>query len=107
MMELRTCEVENASRQPNLLRENSNAPCVEGYSIEEDEWRPSKDIKGVKRLVSEFSPANPEHPNISQPLNFSKLPFCPLTNFTDTPDTVPQIGLVSRCVSGHCTFEWG
>jgi len=26
----------------------------QGYGIEEDEWRPAKDIKGTKRLVVAF-----------------------------------------------------
>ena len=28
--------------------------CWKGYGVEEDEWRPSRDIQGSKRLVAEF-----------------------------------------------------
>ena len=60
-----------------------------GYGIEEDKWRLAEDVKGARRLVSEFHPQNPEAPQHISAINFSKLPFRPLTNFTDTPDTVP------------------
>jgi len=36
--------------------------CWKGYSIEEDKWRPSEDVKGVKRLVTEFHWRDPEAP---------------------------------------------
>jgi len=49
-------------------------------------------IKGVGRLMSEIHTQNLEAPQHISTIDFSKLPFCPLTNFTDTPDTVPQIG---------------
>src|SRR5882672_2249324 len=78
-----------------------------GYSIEEDEWRPSDDVKGAKRLVSEFHQQNPKAPQHISAIDFSKLPFCPLTNFTDTPDTVPTDWATGRCASGHRTFEGG
>ena len=61
-----------------------------GYSIEEDEWRPSKDVKGRKRLIYEFHKQNPKAPQHISTINFSRLPFHPLTKFTDTPDTVPS-----------------
>src|SRR5882724_4545939 len=61
-----------------------------GYSIKEDEWRPSKDVKGTTRLVSEFYRQNPKAPQHISAVNFSKLPFHTLTNFTDTSDTVPS-----------------
>src|SRR5467141_2673510 len=76
-----------------------------GYGIEEDEWRPSDDVKCAKKLVSEFHWQNPEAPQHISAIDFSKLPFCPLTNFTDTPDTVPVGRATSRCASGCCTFE--
>src|SRR5882724_6846635 len=60
-----------------------------GYGIEEDEWRPSKDIKGSKWLVSEFHHRNPEAPQHISTLNFTNLPFHPISNFTNTPDMVP------------------
>src|SRR5882672_10509108 len=78
-----------------------------GYSIEEDEWRPSNDVKGAKRLVSEFHWQNPEAPQHISAINFSKLPFRPLTNFMDTPDTVPMDWATGRCTLGHHTFEGG
>ena len=36
--------------------------CWKGYGVEEDEWRPSQDIRGVKRLVDAFHCAHPEAP---------------------------------------------
>src|SRR5882672_5405475 len=81
--------------------------CWKGYGIEEDEWRPSDDVKGAKRLVSEFHQQNPEAPQHISAIDFSKLPFRPLTNFMDTPDTVPADWATGRCASGHCTFEGG
>src|SRR5882672_11289065 len=81
--------------------------CWKGYSIEEDEWRPSKDIKGVKRLMSEFHRQNPKAPQHISTINFSKLPFHPLTNFTDTPDTVPTDCATGQCMSECHTFEGG
>ena len=60
-----------------------------GYSIEEDEWRPSEDVKGVRRLVSEFHHQNPMAPQHILAIDLSKLPFCPtIINFMDTLDTV-------------------
>src|SRR5712664_295345 len=75
--------------------------CWKGYGIEEDEWRLSNDVKGAKRLVSEFHRQNPEAPQHISAIDFSKLPFRPLTNFTDTPDTVPMDWATSRCTLGR------
>src|SRR5882724_11000186 len=58
-----------------------------GNSIEEDEWRPSEDVKGARRLVSEFHCQNPEALQHILAIEFSKLPFCPIINFMDTSDT--------------------
>ena len=33
-----------------------------GYGVEEDEWRPSQDIQGSKRLVAEFHRTHPQCP---------------------------------------------
>jgi len=63
--------------------------CWKGYGVEEDKWRPV-DVKGSRRLVSEFHHWNPEAPQHISTLDFSNLPFLPLSNFTDTPDTVPS-----------------
>ena len=63
-----------------------------GYSIEEDEWRPSEDVKATKRLVTDLHQRNPEAPQHILALNFSKLPFCPLTNFMDTLDSPVGMG---------------
>src|SRR5882672_2339179 len=58
--------------------------CWKGYDIEEDEWRPSEDVKGVRRLVSEFHQQNPEAPHHISATYFSKLPFCPCDGDTTT-----------------------
>ena len=77
-----------------------------GYGIEEDKWRPSEDVK-VKRLVSEFHRQNPEAPQHISAIDFSELPFCPLTNFIDTPDTVPLDWATSLCMLSCHAFEEG
>src|SRR5882724_6781967 len=77
-----------------------------GYRVE-DEWRPVKDIKGSRRLVSEFHCRNSEAPQHISTLDFSNLPFCPLSNFTDTPDTVLSGWAMGCHASGHRTFEGG
>jgi len=61
-----------------------------GYRIKEDEWSPSDDVKGVRRLVTKFHRRNPEALQHISAIDFSNLPFCLLTNFMDTPDTVPS-----------------
>ena len=33
-----------------------------GYGVEEDEWRPSRDVRGSKRLVAEFHRTHPQAP---------------------------------------------
>ena len=33
-----------------------------GYGVEEDEWRPSRDVQGSKRLVAEFHRTHPQAP---------------------------------------------
>jgi len=63
--------------------------CWKGYGIKEDEWRLAEDIKGSKRLVFEFHHKNPEAPKHRSTLDFANLPFCPISKFTDTPDTIP------------------
>jgi len=70
--------------------------CWKGYGIEEDEWRPVKDVKGSKWLVFEFHHQNLELPQHISTLDLDNLPFFPISNFTDTPDTVP-----SRWATGH------
>jgi len=57
--------------------------------MEEGEWRLSEDVMGVRRLVSEFHRQNPKAPQHISAIDFSRLPFHPLTNFTDTLDTFP------------------
>ena len=61
-----------------------------GYGIEEDEWRLSEGVKCTKRLVSEFHRQKPKAPQHISAIDFSKLPFHPLTKFADTPDTLPS-----------------
>src|SRR5882724_10144698 len=55
--------------------------CWKGYRSE-DEWRPAEDIKGSKWLVSKFHHRNPEAPQHIYTLNFTNLPFFPISNFT-------------------------
>src|SRR5882724_9154646 len=78
-----------------------------GYRVEEDEWRPVEDVKGSRQLVAEFHHQNPEAPQHISALNFSNLPFHPLSNFTDTPDTVPSGWAMGRHASGCCAFKGG
>src|SRR5882724_11776806 len=78
-----------------------------GYGIEEDKWRPSEDVKGVRRLVSKFHRQNPEAPQHILAINFSKLPFHPIINFMDTSDMVPMDWATGQCTSGHHSFEGG
>jgi len=72
---------------------------LRGYSIVEDEWRLSEDVKCTSILMSEFHRQNPKAPQHISAINFSKLPFCPLTNFTDL-DTVPSDWATSQCTLG-------
>src|SRR5882724_726765 len=81
--------------------------CWKGYGIEEDEWRPSEDVKGARRLVSEFHHQNPEAPQHISAIDFSKLPFCPIINFMDISDMVPADWATGRYMSGHHAFEGG
>jgi len=53
-------------------------------------WRLSKDVKGMRRLMSEFHRQNPKAPQHISAIDFSRLPFGPLTNFMDTLDTGPS-----------------
>jgi len=46
-----------------------------GWGVKEDEWRPSEDVKGTRRLITDFHRRNPESPHHISALNFSKLPF--------------------------------
>src|SRR5882724_3049348 len=78
-----------------------------GYGVEEDEWRPVEDVKGSRQLISKFHHWNSEAPQHISTLNFSNLPFHPLSNFTDTPDTVPSGWAMGHCTSGCHTFEGG
>ncbi len=38
--------------------------CWKGYGVEEDEWCPSQDVRGVKQLVDTFHRAHPEAPRL-------------------------------------------
>src|SRR5882724_4838343 len=64
--------------------------CWKGYGIKEDAWRLAKYVKGSRWLVSKFHDRNPEAPQHISTLDFANLPFFPISNFTDTPDTVPS-----------------
>src|SRR5882724_11288128 len=81
--------------------------CWKGYGVEEDEWRSVEDVKGSRRLVAKFHCRNPEVPQHISTLDFSNLPFHPLSNFTNTPDTVPSGWAMGHCPSGCHTFEGG
>jgi len=76
-----------------------------GYGIEEDEWRLAGDVKGSKQLVSKFHCRNPEALQHISTLDFANLPFCPISNFNDTPDMVPLGWATGHHVSGCHTFE--
>src|SRR5882724_5201111 len=76
--------------------------CCKGYGIEEDKWRQAKDVKGSRWLVSKFHHRNPEALQHTSTLNFTNLPFHPISNFTKTPDMVP-----SGWATGCDTFEGG
>src|SRR5882724_9915549 len=81
--------------------------CWKGYGVKEDEWRLAEDVKGVRRLVSEFHSRNPEAPQYISSLDFASLPFHPISNFTDTLDTVPS-GWATGCHAlGQCAFRRG
>src|SRR5882724_5411169 len=71
--------------------------CWKGYGIKEDDWRPAGDVKGSKWLVSEFHCRNPEAPQHISTLYFANLPFHPISNLTDTPDTHWEMGKVEGC----------
>jgi len=78
-----------------------------GCGIEEDKLRLVKDVKGSRQLVTEFHYRNPEAPQCIFTLNFTNLPFWPISNFTDTPDIVPP-GWATGCHRlGGCAFEGG
>src|SRR5882724_8137331 len=79
---------------------------VEEYKVE---WiLDSRLFRGkLEYLVSEFHCWNPEAPQHICTLDFSNLPFRPLSNFTNTPDTVPSGWAMGHRVSGHHAFEGG
>jgi len=81
--------------------------CWKGYGIEEDKWRLAEDVQGSKQLISEFHCMNPEAPQHTSTLDFNNLPFCLITNLTDTPDTVPSDWATGCHTLGHHTFEGG
>src|SRR5882724_12200641 len=89
MMELKNM-VWNISQTVRSLKGNLNISWWKGYGIEEDEWRLSEDVKGMRRLMSEFHRQNPKAPQHISAIDFSRLPFGPLTNFMDTLDTGPS-----------------
>src|SRR5882724_11870720 len=65
-----------------------------GYGIEEDEWRPSEDVKGARRLMSEFHRQTPRHPNTFWPSTSPNSPSTP-SSTSRTPWTRSlQIGLL-------------
>jgi len=66
-----------------------------GYGIEEDEWRPSDDVKGAKRLVSEFHQQNPEAPQHISPSTSLNFPSAPLPISWTLQTQSPRIGLLA------------
>ena len=37
--------------------------CWKGYGVEEDEWRPVRDVQGSKQLITEFHRSHPQAPH--------------------------------------------
>jgi len=60
-----------------------------GYGVEENEWRLAEYVKGTGQLYQN-SIIEPEAPQYISSLDFPSLPFRPISNFTDTLDTVPS-----------------
>src|SRR5882724_5791436 len=83
-------EVEHTLDSRVFRNELEYLVCWKGYRVEEDEWRPAKDIKGARQLVLEFHHRNPEVPQYISSLDFASLPLLPISNFINTPDTVPS-----------------
>ena len=81
--------------------------CWKGYGIEEDKWRPLEDVKGVRRLITKFHRRNPEAPQHISAIDFSTLPFHPLTNFMDTLHTFPSGWAMCWHMCRHHAFEGG
>jgi len=57
--------------------------------------------------MSEFHCQNPEALKHISAIDFTNLPFLPITNLTDAPDTVPSYWAIGQCMSGYHTFERG
>jgi len=74
---LRKYEVERILDSQLIQRQTGIFGMLEGYGVEEDEWRLVEDVKGSKRLVSEFHHQNPEAPQHISTLYFSKPPLPP------------------------------
>jgi len=62
-----------------------------------DQWKMSR----VKWIIYKFHCRNPEDPQHMSTLDFTNLPFHPILNLTDTPDTVQ-----SDWATGCCTLDW-
>jgi len=56
--------------------------CWKGYRIEEDKWKPAKDVKGSRWLVSEFHCRNPEAPLLVQLKVYTKYESCALSTIS-------------------------
>jgi len=78
-----------------------------GYGIKEEKWRPAEDVQGLRWLMSEFHCRDLEVPQHISALDFTNLPFCLITNLTDTADMVPSDWAKGYCMLGHHTFEGG
>jgi len=71
---------------------------------DQDEWRPAKDIKGSRWLVSEFHCRDLAAPQHIYTINFASLPFFPISNFTNTPNTVSSDWAMGQHLLG---LLWG
>src|SRR5882724_11851609 len=67
--------------------------CWKGYGIEEDKWRPVKDIKGSKWLVYNFIAGTQSHHNIYPPLISPTSHFAPYQTSPTSQKQYLQDGL--------------
>src|SRR5467141_2826433 len=81
--------------------------CWKRYGIEEDEWRPSEDVKGAKRLVSEFHWQTLKHPNISQPPTSISSPFASSPTSWIPQTQSPHIGLLANACQDAMPLRGG
>ena len=56
-------EVENILNSQIFRGKVEYLVCWKGHGVEEDEWQPSRDVRGSKRLVAEFHRTHPQAPH--------------------------------------------